>query len=220
MIQLSINIARHEDADALEKGRHGPVHRVSGSKPRCLRTHIHCGRSRPLESTVVKQQDSSTRSETNFPLGVVWQMGTGDARSYQNRQAHRMTRPYLMTSDVQCGIGHQISVVLRSLDTRAAGPCDYAPKESYSYLLFRGGVWEGLAERVAEEVEEGLREGLKQNCGSLLSVVLFHNRNNIHSKLEIKNIIAYSPGLPVPSSAFIINSDGYNIAPCCTTLPE
>ena len=38
---------------------HSPVHRVSGSEPRRLRTHRLSGRSRPLRSTVVEYQAPS-----------------------------------------------------------------------------------------------------------------------------------------------------------------
>ena len=46
--------ARHEEADAQEGGRYTLVHRVSGSEPLSLRTHIHRGRSRPLRSAIVE----------------------------------------------------------------------------------------------------------------------------------------------------------------------
>ena len=48
--------ARHEEAVAKEGGRYTPVRRVLGSEPLRLRTHRHCGRSRPLRSAVVENQ--------------------------------------------------------------------------------------------------------------------------------------------------------------------
>ena len=50
---------RHEEADAREGDRYSSVHRVSGSEPLSLRTHRHCGRSRPLRSAVVEYQAPS-----------------------------------------------------------------------------------------------------------------------------------------------------------------
>ena len=48
------------EADAWGGSRHAPVHRVSGSEPRGLRTQHRCsGRSRPLRSAVVEYQAPS-----------------------------------------------------------------------------------------------------------------------------------------------------------------
>ena len=47
---------RHEEAVAREGGRYAPVRRVLGSEPLSLRTHRHCGRSRPLRSAVVEKR--------------------------------------------------------------------------------------------------------------------------------------------------------------------
>ena len=55
-VELHIICARHEETDARERGRYNPVHRVLGSEPLRLRTHRHCGRSRPLRSAVVEYQ--------------------------------------------------------------------------------------------------------------------------------------------------------------------
>ena len=44
-------------------GRHSPVRRVSGSEPLRFRTHRHCGRSRPLRSTVVEYQAPTLRED-------------------------------------------------------------------------------------------------------------------------------------------------------------
>ena len=61
--RLRITSARHEGAAASGggggEGRHSPVHRVSGSEPRRLRTHRLSGRSRPPRSTVVEYQAPS-----------------------------------------------------------------------------------------------------------------------------------------------------------------
>ena len=54
-----LSSARHKAADAWGRGRHTLVHRVSGSKPRGLRTHRRSGRSRPLRSAVVENQAPS-----------------------------------------------------------------------------------------------------------------------------------------------------------------
>ena len=58
-VELHIAGARHGDAVAREGGRYAPVRRVSGSEPLGLRTHRHCGWSRPLRSAVVEYQAPS-----------------------------------------------------------------------------------------------------------------------------------------------------------------
>ena len=58
-VKLHISGAHHEEADAREGGHYSPVHQVSGSEPGSLRTHRHCGRSRPLRSAVVEYQAPS-----------------------------------------------------------------------------------------------------------------------------------------------------------------
>ena len=57
--RFRITSARHEEASVSGRGRHSPVHRVSGSELRRLRTHRLSGRARPLRSTVVKYQAPS-----------------------------------------------------------------------------------------------------------------------------------------------------------------
>ena len=71
-VELHITGARHEEADARERGRYSPVHRVSGSEPRSLRTHRHCGRSRPLSSAVVEYQAPSASSGLTPTLREDW----------------------------------------------------------------------------------------------------------------------------------------------------
>ena len=72
MVKLHITGARHEDADAWEGGRHSCVHRISGSEPRCLRTHRLSGQSRQRGSVVVEYQAPSTWSDSNFAQRPVW----------------------------------------------------------------------------------------------------------------------------------------------------
>ena len=58
-VELHNSGARHEEAVAREGGRYAPVRGVLGSEPLSLRTHRHCGRSRPLRSAVVEYQAPS-----------------------------------------------------------------------------------------------------------------------------------------------------------------
>ena len=74
-----------------------------------LRTRRLWDRSRPLGSAVVEYQAPSTRSDTNIAQGPVWQMGTRDTLSCQDR--HRITGyhgPNFQSSEAKVNLKHKV----------------------------------------------------------------------------------------------------------------
>ena len=82
-VRLSVISARHEEDDDRKGGRHSPVHRTLGPKPRLLRIHILWlwGRSWSLGGLVVEYHTGSTQSDSSAMTSLI--SGIRDTLSYQ-----------------------------------------------------------------------------------------------------------------------------------------
>ena len=107
-----------------------PVHRVSGSEPLRLRTHRHCGRSRPLRSAVVEYQLPSVASDFNFTRGLVMQTGTRDTLSCTDCHQPTGSHGHVSGPLVNFDMVHKFR---RGYDSQ--DPIDYLDRELYTVTV-------------------------------------------------------------------------------------